>query len=142
MNFATGWKGYAIPSGSYRLSAQLDDDIRRACASPARGVDEAHPIFAFVMAVGGMGKRIGDICRELGLGFDSGAVLGRCRIDYDRPIRVDTDYRVDARILQLERKASRRFGAADHLTLRMTMSAAEQPHAYVELTTIMPGQPQ
>lgn len=131
--------GYAIPAGHYRLSAALDDSIRDACAAPAREGQDAHPIFAMVAAIGGMGRRIGDVCRELGLAFDSGAVLGRCRIDYDRPLKVDADYAVDARILRLERKASRRFGAADHLTLEMIVSAGQAPCTRLELTTIIPA---
>lgn len=139
MGSVTGWRNYSIPAGDYHLSAALDDEIRAGCAGPQRRAGEAHPIFAFVVAIGGMGRPIGDVCRDLDLAFDSGAVLGRCRIDYDRPLDVDVDYRVDASIVNLERKKSRRFGAADHLTLRMTLSAGQDAHAHVELTTIMPG---
>lgn len=130
---------FAIPPGRFLLSAGLDDAIRRSCAAPQRRAEEAHPVFAFVAALGGMGARVGDVCRALGLAFDEGAVLGRCRIDYDAPLTVDTGYDVAARVVSLERKASRRFGAADHLTLGMTVSAAGRPHARVSLTTIMPA---
>lgn len=131
--------GFAIPLGVFHLSADLDDAIRRSCAAPVRDGIQAHPIFAFVAALGGMGSRVGDVCRGLGLAFDSGAVLGRCRIDYDAPLTVDTRYDVETNIVELERKRSRRFGAADHLTLRMTVSAAAQPYARIQLTTIMPA---
>lgn len=130
---------FAIPQGCFHLSAGLDDAIRQSCAAPARKGVEAHPIFAFVAALGGMGSRVADVCRGLGLAFDDGAVLGRCRIDYDAPLIVDTHYDVDTRVVALERKASRRFGAADHLTLGMTVSAVGRPHARVQLTTIMPA---
>ncbi|WP_232495257.1 hypothetical protein [Novosphingobium kaempferiae] len=129
---------FTIAPGRFDLSAALDDAIRASCAAPARSGAEAHPIFAFVAALGGMGARVRDVCRDLGLAFDSGAVLGRCRIDYDAPMTVDTAYDVAAEVVLLERKASRRFGAADHLTLGMTVSAGGRPHARVQLTTIMP----
>lgn len=129
---------YDIPTGTYGLTPELDDEIRRTCAAPARIANEAHPIMAFIIAVGGMGRCIGDICRELSLAFDRGAVLGRCRIDYSTPIQVGVDYIVDAEVVSLVQKASRRFGKADHLTLRMTLRSALAMHAQVELTTIMP----
>jgi hypothetical protein len=130
---------FAIPQGRFHLSAGLDDAIRRSCAAPIRVGREAHPIFGFVAALGGMGAKVGDVCRGLGLAFDRGAVLGRCRIDYDAPLTIDTQYDVRAEVVLLERKASRRFGAADHLTLAMTVSAAGSPHARLRLTTIMPA---
>ncbi|MEE4452775.1 hypothetical protein [Novosphingobium resinovorum] len=129
---------FAIPQGRFHLSAALDDAIRRSCAAPARDGEQAHPIFAFVAALGGLGVRVGDLCRGLGLAFDKGAVLGRCWIDYAAPLTVDTGYDVAAEIVALERKASRRFGAADHLTLGMTIGTGGQTHARVQLTTIMP----
>ena len=131
---------FAIPLGRFHLSASLDDAIRTSCAAPARRGVEAHPVFAFIAALGGMGARVGDVCRSLGLAFDKGAVLGRCRIDYDAPLTVDRDYDVAAEVLSLERKSSRRFGAADHLTLGMTVSATGRGHARVQLTTIMPAE--
>lgn len=85
-----------------------------------------------------MGTRVADVCRQLGLAFDQGAVLGRCRIAYDAPLTVDMRYDVITRVVALERKRSRRFGAADHLTLGMAIGAAERSFAHVELTTIMP----
>jgi hypothetical protein len=130
--------GFTIPSGVFDLSAGLDDAIRNSCGAPIRRGVEAHPIFAFIAALGGMGSRVGDVCRDLGLAFDSGAVLGRCRIDYDTALRVDTRYDVDTTVLAIERKPSRRFGAADHLTLNMTVSAMGRAFARVRLTTIMP----
>lgn len=132
-------RGYVIPPGVFDLSATLDDAIRSSCAAPVRGGVEAHPIFAFIAALGGMGSRVGDVCRALGLAFDSGAVLGRCRIDYDAPLTIDTRYDVATSVVALERKSSRRFGAADHLTLGMTVSADGNRRARVRLTTIMPA---
>ncbi|KMS50575.1 hypothetical protein V474_06935 [Novosphingobium barchaimii LL02] len=132
-------QGFVIPPGVFDLSASLDDAIRRSCAAPLRDGEQAHPIFAFIAALGGMGSRVGDVCRGLGLAFDSGAVLGRCRIDYDAPLTVDTRYDVATSVVALERKGSRRFGAADHLTLGMTVSAGGGLRARVRLTTIMPA---
>jgi len=129
----------AVPDGSYLLSAAMDDALRGACGAPARGADGvAHPAFAFVMALGGMGVDVATLCARFGLPFDTGAMLGRCRLRYARPLAVDVRYLVQARLVTRQRKPSRRFGAAEHLTLAMALSCAGVLHAEVELTMIVP----
>lgn len=128
-----------IPPGVYRVTRELDDRLRAACSAPVRREGEgAHPGFAFVAALAGMGLKVGDICRLVGLSLESGAVLGTCRIRYDRPLEVDRTYQVQGRVGTLVRKASRRFGATDHLMLHMEVGAASVPFAQVELTMIVP----
>jgi hypothetical protein len=85
-----------------------------------------------------MGTRVADVCRQMGLAFDQGAVLGRCRIDYDAPLTVNVRYDVTTEVLALDRKGSRRFGAADHLTLDTAIGAAGRPYARVKVTMIVP----
>src|SRR5437870_2043190 len=86
----------SIPPGEYHVGGDLDDRLRVAVHAPPRGRSMlAHPAFAFIVAMGGMGTKIGDLCRSLGLAFDSGAVLGRCRISYERALEVDRSYRIE-----------------------------------------------
>ena len=130
----------AIPAGRYRLDRALDDRLRAASAAPERGrSDRAHPAFAFVVALGGMGLKVADICQLLGLSLNSGPLLGTCRIRYHRPLEVDRTYDVQGRIAALVRKASRRFGMADHLTLRIAASADAVPFTELEFTMIVPA---
>ncbi|WP_439532153.1 hypothetical protein [Polymorphobacter sp.] len=131
--------GQAIPEGEYRLSQAMDDALRAASGALPRGSDGlAHPAFAFVAALGGMGLDIKTVCARLGLPFDTGAVLGRCRIAFDRPMLVDHAYGVHARIVSLIRKSSRRFGGADHLCLATDIRVGTTHFATVELTMIVP----
>lgn len=128
-----------IAAGRYALTAAMDDALRAACGAPARGADnQAHPGFAFVAALGGMDRDIGALCISLGLPFDTGAMLGRCHIRFDRPLLVDCVLEVEARLRSLVRKSSRRFGAADHLGLAMSLSCDGVRQALVEVTIIVP----
>lgn len=101
----------------------------------------AHPAFAFVVALGGMGYDIATLCALLGLPFDSGAVLGRCHIVLSRPIAVDRMYEINATPVSLIRKPSRRFGVADHLRLATDIAIGGLHFARVELTMIVPVVP-
>lgn len=112
----------ASSPGIYDLSAVLDDRVRQLCGAPPRSGDLAHPIHAYLGALGGMETPIGDFSRQLGLAFDAGPVLGQCTMTYPGRLRVDQRYDVTAKVLDLIRKPSRRFGQADHLTLEIALS--------------------
>ena len=129
----------SIPDGRYWLTPAMDDALRAASSAPPRGKDRrAHPAFAFVMALGGMGVDIGTLCAHLGVPFNTGAVLGRCSITFDRSILVDQSYDVSASLTSINRKSSRRFGATDHLCFAMRIGVEEQRFAMVEFTMIVP----
>lgn len=131
---------FAIPPGRYRLTEVLDDRLRSLTGAPARGAAQtAHPVFAFVMALGGMGIRIADLARALGLDFGAGPVLAACTLDFRAPLLVGRDYDVSARVEGLSRKPSRRFGAADHLHLAIVLAHDSQPRAEARLHIIFPA---
>ncbi|MCL7466141.1 hypothetical protein [Phaeovulum sp. NW3] len=129
---------FAIPDGRYLLSAGMDDLVRRMAQAPARTDQRAHPIFAFVAALGGLGLKIADLSAALGLAFERGPVLARCRIGYNAPLLVDRHYDVRADIEALERKPSRTFGAADHLHLSIRLSD-DYPRSQTRLHIIYPA---
>jgi hypothetical protein len=129
-----------IPNGRYTLAAALDDRLRALTQAPPRGPDgAAHPAFAFVIALGGMGLRIAAVSDRLGLAFGAGPVLAACRIDTHAALRVGRDYDVGARVESLERKPSRRFGAADHLRLHIELRHAGTLCAETRLHIIFPS---
>lgn len=129
-----------IPVGSYTLTAAMDDRLRAAAAAPPRGASSsAHPIFGFVAAVGGLGRPIGDLCRGLNLAFDKGAVLASCKIAYARPLQVERTYDVNARVASLVRKPSRKYGAADHLTLAITIAADGEAFVSIDVRMVTPA---
>ena len=113
---------FQIPEGRFVLTPATDDRVRQMAGAPPRQGDAAHPVFAFVGALGGLGLRIADLSRALGLDFDAGPVLARSRLDYDAPLRVGESYRVTALVEEITRKPSRVFGQADHLHLAISLS--------------------
>lgn len=135
-----GMDRFEIPPGRFDLAAAVDDDIRRMAAAPPRIGDRAHPICAFAGALGGLGLKIADLSAALGLAFDRGPVLARCRLDFDAPLRTGCIYDVTAEVETLERKPSRSFGAADHLHLAIRLSDAH-PRSLTRLHIIYPAEP-
>lgn len=127
-----------IPDGVFALTAALDDRVRVLSAAPPRQGDRAHPIHAYLGALGGMSMPIADFSRALGLAFDAGPVLGACRLTFPGTLRVGRDYAVATRVLDLLRKPSRRFGRADHLTLSITLSDRDGPASNLTFTMINP----
>ncbi|RVQ64853.1 hypothetical protein EKN06_14750 [Croceicoccus ponticola] len=137
-NAAPPVAGQVLAAGRYAIDDAADERIRRlAKAGPRRG-DEAHAGFALALALGGIGVPIRDIFERCGLDFDAGAVLGSCSVDWDRPLTVGHDYAVTATLASLNRKASRRFGAADHLILSFAIDDEDGLCATVRTTTIVP----
>ncbi|MDF3608096.1 hypothetical protein PE067_19315 [Paracoccus sp. DMF-8] len=127
-----------MPDGWFDLTPELDDRVRALSAAPPRQGDRAHPIHAYLGALGGMPMRIGDFSRALGLAFDAGPVLGECTMTYPGRLRTGQRYRVSTEILDLTRKPSRRFGMADHLVLAITLSDASGPASILRFKMITP----
>lgn len=127
-----------MPDGWYDLTAVIDDRVRQLSKAPDRTDDRAHPIHAYLGALGGMPVPIGDFSRGMGLAFDHGPVLGSCTMRYPGTLRVGRRYRVETRVLALARKPSRRFGQADHLTLAITLADADGPVSVLQFAMITP----
>lgn len=134
-----GDSALALPDGCYHLSSVMDDALRGTSDAPPRGAGgHAHPVFAFVVALGGLGIDIATICARLDLPFNTGAMLGRCCIRYDRPLLVDSSYEISGHVVSITRKPSRRFTAADHVRLAIVIHAQTIRFATVELVMIVP----
>lgn len=128
-----------IPVGRYLLDPALDDRLRAFNGVAPREGDTAHPVFAFVMALGGMGLSIRELSDQLGLAFGDGPVLAGCVLEYHSTLRVGARYDVAAEVAELLRKPSRRFGAADHLHLHIRLSQAGRACAEARLHIIFPA---
>lgn len=127
--------------GWYDLTAALDDKVRLLSHAPPRIGDQAHPIHAYVGALGGMNIPIGDFSRALGLAFDHGPVLGKCTLSFPGRLRVGQRYKVTPRVISQKRKPSRRFGQADHLLMEITLADREGPASSLEFSMITPVAP-
>ena len=123
------------------ISPADDDWVRQASGAPARQGDLAHPVFAYLGALGGLDTAIGDFARRLGLDFDAGPVLGRCEIAFPTALRVGRTYRVDLQVTDRQRKASRKYGTADHLGLEISLSSEGTVASRLRFTMITPAGP-
>jgi hypothetical protein len=136
---ARSFQPIELPLGSFALTTALDDRVRKSCAASPRSTGVlAHPIFAFVAGLGGMGLPIAEAIERCGGSIDSGPVLAGCEIAIDKPLEVDRTYDVASRIAEYVRKPSRRYGAADHLLLRFELAAQGERFAELVLRIIVP----
>lgn len=126
-------------AGRFRLTAAMDDRVRALSGAPARLDDRAHPIFAYIGALHGLPRPIGDWSRALGLAFDRGPVLGACVMDYPGRLRVERDYAVRAEVTAITRKPSRRFGAADHAAFVIALCEGAAEVSLLRFTMITPA---
>ena len=124
-----------LPRGAYRIDASVDRLLRASAGAPPGERGEAHPIFAFIATLGGMGVSVAELCRMCGASIDDGPVLARCTIRFHRPLSLDRNYTVDGEITAITRKKSRRFGAADHVTIELTLS--DEPDVYTDVSIVM-----
>ena len=127
-----------LPAGAYRMDAATDAMLR--CGSPARPAvgNVAHPAFALVAALGGMGVSVAELCRLCGSSIENGPVLARCALHFHRPLSLGQDYDVEAEVASILRKRSRRFGAADHVQINLVLRHDGQAYTDVELVMVMP----
>ena len=130
--------GTVLAKGRFAIDAADDQRLRRLAGADRATAGEAHPGFALVAALGGVGVPVRTLFEACGLGFETGPVLGRCRIEWDRPLTIGENYTVEASLAGLTRKSSRRFGAADHLVLAFAICDEAGRCAKVETTTIVP----
>ena len=135
----TAFEPIDLPEGRFVLSEQVDDRLRAISGGPARLGDVAHPIFAFVAGIGGMGVPVAAAIAHGGCSIEAGPLLASCTIDFHRPMKVGQTYQVRASIVEKVRKASRRFGAADHLLLRLALHGGDLHHVDLELRMIIPA---
>lgn len=128
----------AFAPGTFDLNAELDDRARAGCHAPARRGAEAHPIFAFIAALGGAGVSIERLCELCGSSIAAGPVLATCRMTMLAPLTVNREYTISASILDRVEKPSSRFGSAMHARIGFTVSSDGARFAEVELLMILP----
>lgn len=127
-----------LPNGMFLLDDAVDDRIRAACAAPDRVGDEAHPIFAFVSGLGGLGVPVAEAMARVGCSVEDGPLLASCEISLHGILKVGVTYQIAARVVEKRRKASRRFGSADHLLFSIEIGQDGRRFADLHLRMIVP----
>src|SRR5690606_42081397 len=98
----------------------------------------AHPVFAYLGALNGLPRPIGDVSRSLGLAFDHGPVLGACVMRFPGRLRVGRGYDVRGEVTGITRKPSRRFGRADHAAFVIALCEGDSAASILEFTMVTP----
>lgn len=127
-----------LEPGTFLITSGMDDRARASCKALPRADGNAHPIFAFIAALGGMGTSIAALCELCGSSIEAGPVLASTRIRWLAPMPVDSEYGVEARIVDTVAKQSRRFGKAIHARIRFTVLHGETECAEVDIHMILP----
>jgi hypothetical protein len=117
-------EGAVLPSGTYRLGAQRHAKLVRALGGAAPADGSAHPLAAWLIAMGGIGFGIGELFAAAGVPLQDGPMLGACKLELQRPLDVETTYEVSGRIAALQQKTGRKLGRFDVLTLQLDVEDA------------------
>ena len=104
---------------------------------PADG--SAHPLSAWVIALGGCGVSIGDMFEAAGVPMEDGPMLGGCHLELERPLQIETEYTVRATITDLQEKSGRKLGRFGIMTLRIELAEPDgTPAAACTAAMILP----
>jgi hypothetical protein len=114
--------GARLPGGTYALGEQRHAKLLSALGTDTPEDGSAHPLCAWVIAMGGCGISIGDLFEAAGVPMEDGPMLGSCDLELIKPIGVETTYTVTGTIEALVEKTGRKFGRFDVLTVRLEVS--------------------
>jgi hypothetical protein len=114
--------GTALPGGRYALGAERHSRLLGALGGEPPADGSAHPLCAWVIAMGGCGVGIGELFEAAGVPMEDGPMLGSCELELRRPLGVETTYTVAGTIESLEEKSGRKLGRFDVLRIRLEVS--------------------
>ena len=83
----------------------------------------AHPMFAYYLALRGMGLTLDEMFALMGADASAGVMFGEARLEWHEELKVGGRYRVDGEIVDVVRKSGRRSGTFDVLTFRLEVRA-------------------
>jgi hypothetical protein len=116
--------GAKLPGGTYRLGADRHARLVGALGT-APPAGEAHPLAAWVIAMGGNGISIGELFERAGVPMEDGPMLGACDLELHGPIEIETEYTVTGEVAGLVEKTGRKLGRFDVLTLRLDVAGPD-----------------
>jgi hypothetical protein len=128
-----------LATGRFRLDAEDDAMVRETSGAPERAAFEAHPIFGFIAALGGLGTPIETVFAQCGGSIRTGPLLASCALRFSRPLKIGITYQVAGIVEGVTRKPSRRFGAADHLRLSIDVRDGDVHYSNLHLTIVLPA---
>ncbi len=87
--------GARLPGGTYALGEDRHAKLLSALGTEAPEDGSAHPLCAWVIAMGGCGISIGELFEAAGVPMEDGPMLGACDLELVKPMGVETTYTVD-----------------------------------------------
>lgn len=128
----------ALATGQFTLDADHDAMVRKTSGAPQRKDFDAHPIFGFIAALGGLGMPIETVFARCGGSIQAGPLLASSSLRFARPLKIGITYQVAGVVEGVTRKPSRRFGAADHLRLSIDVRDGDLLYSNLDLTIVLP----
>lgn len=117
--------GRQLPGGSFTIQPYEHWLFTDVVLSPALPPGVAHPIYAYRVAMAGMGLSIEDM---FSLGMAAGpdkVMFGETDMEVRQPLLVGETYAVRGSVTGVERHAGRRAGVFDLITFRLEVVSGE-----------------
>jgi hypothetical protein len=130
--------GAPLPPGTYRLGAERHDKLLAALGSDAPRDGSAHPLAAWLVAMGGIGMSIAELFAAAGVPLEDGPMLGSAHLAQERPLAVESIYSVTGQVTDLVEKTGRKLGRFDVLTIRLDVADADAHAAQLTCSMILP----
>lgn len=129
--------GKKLPGGPVAIRAWEDWLLSDAVFASASEKD-AHPIWAYLAPMAGIGLSWDEFFALAGAQADDGPMMGEIDIEIHEPLQTDIDYRAAGQIIKVERKGGRTLGVFDLLTFRVDLLAGERRVASSTQSIIFP----
>jgi hypothetical protein len=121
--------GAVLPEGSFTITADENRRLSSLLGAEPDADGLAHPLYGYVAAQRGIGIDVEGLLAMADFPIADGPMLGSCRLEYERPLRVGVPYRVTGEIAGIERKSGRKAGTFDVLTVRETLTEPDGARA-------------
>lgn len=131
--------GTPLAGGTFTIPPDEDRRYRELVhARPPRDGD-AHPMWAFIATLRGMGVTIAETLALAGADIEAdGPMHGELDIELLGPLRTGVSYRVSGEVVGVERKHGRSLGPFDLLRLRYVLADDEGPVASYATAIVLP----
>ena len=129
--------GEAFPSGEFTITDWEHWLCADAIQSPNLGEGVAHPMYAYYVAIRGMGPSLDQIFTACHSSADAGVMFGEAGLDLHVPMRIGTTYRVEGEFTKVVRKESSRLGIMDLITFDLELYDEDDNHVATSSNTFV-----
>jgi acyl dehydratase len=113
--------GQPFPSGSFTIVDYEHWLTADAVLSPVLPPSCAHPMYAYYVAVAGMGMTLDELFALVGSSAEDGPMFGEAGIEFHQQLHIGATYRVEGGITAVARKEGRRAGIFDIVTFELRL---------------------